>query len=151
MVKHYNPSIVQRAQRILNTKMDNLSNEVKDEIVATIPLTPVVNFAKSIGSAGNLMSTPTDKDTYLTYASMSATKTAADTGTNATLSVPVEGGSPPVLQICGITLTALQDSVAISFNPPIKLDRGANVVLGGSNFTSLRGSVGGYYEETTAS
>lgn len=162
MVKHYNPSIVQRAQRILNTKINNLPDEVGD-LVAIIPITPVIDIVatatRTTSGAATVYTTPSDKDFYLTALIFTLTKDATcDMATGAvavTAFLPTNATAQPIASHNAFTLTAQDKIIEISFPIPIKLTRGTLIALGGNTFTAgtcYRGvTVYGYTEETTAS
>lgn len=160
MVKHYNPSIVQDAQRILNTKMDNLSDNVAD-MVAIIPIEPVCRIAKSAQRASSgattLYTTPVDKDFYLIgcYMTMVKDVTCDVASTDGpTLKVNIDGVSSTLLQLATLTLTAQQSQISINFRYPIKCDRNAAITLTGGTFAAgtlvKTGGIFGYTQETTA-
>lgn len=159
MVLHNNPSIVERAQRVLNTKGNQtLSDQVEDKIRVVLPLTPVCRVL-AYGTCVNqtiqvLYTTPTDKDFYLTSAQLSMIKDATSTSTNSYIEVAVNGVATVLLTIAGFSLTAQNDSVAQSFPNPIKLDRGSQIRI--ANTTAVansraHGTIQGYTEETTSS
>jgi len=152
MARHFNPSIANRAARILNSKQgDYLSDEVAGP-VAIIPITPFANICKSASTTTSaaIYTTPADKDFYLTSCSLSGAKAVGDSGTSAVVAVTVSGLVANVLLIAGITLTADAQSVAIAFPVPIKVDRGTaiNCNIGGT-WTSVRAAIQGYTEEVT--
>lgn len=149
MVKHYNPSIVQDAQRIFNTKTNNISDEVGD-IIPVVPVLPVCRIVRSSAS-GTVYTTPSDKDFYLTGFSMSFSKDVAATGSVMTLSAIIDGVSQVLHRFAAITLTAERDSIAIDLSFPIKIDRGTNITIGlTGTFNSAPAAIRGYTQETTA-
>jgi len=77
---------------------------------------------------GVLLTTPTNADFYLTFASLSRIKDATSDDTDVGLSIYLENGSVAyICELAGITLTAQSQDVAINFNPPIKLKRGTAI------------------------
>ncbi len=155
-MKHYNPSITERANRIFNLKNgDGMSEEI-DGPVATIPINPscrVLRSASAINAtSGTIFTTPTDRDFYLVAAMLSMIKDVTSTSADTTLGVPVDGVTQAILRIPGISLTPQNDVIAISFPYPIKVDRNAQIVItNSSNVANIvtRGSIIGYYEEVT--
>jgi len=150
-MKHYNPSITERANRIFNLKNgDGISDEV-DGPVAVIPIQPTIKIVRrSVVAGGVIYTTPTDKDFYIVSVSLSVAKTAAQTGSNVAILTTIEGASISILDIRGITLTAQDASRDISFHYPIKLDRGTTITLSPTgDYTSLSGIIYGYTEEVT--
>lgn len=160
MVKHYNPSIVQNAQRILNTKADNLSDEVSGP-VAVIPIKPIcriVRFAvRSTSGSGTVYATPTDKDFYLIGCSLSVQRDAAcdaPSSDGARVGIVIDSVTQGLIPISCATLTAFSAEQNITFPFPIKIDRGTNITITGMTFTvgtCVRSvSIIGYTEETTS-
>jgi len=150
-VKHYNPSISERAARIFATKGDALSDDVMPNIQPVITLTPVARILKSAGS-GTLYTTPSDKDFYLTGFSASFSKAVTDTGTSLTLTCFTEGVSVPLIRLAGVTLTVERDTVAVDLSIPIKVDRGTAIASGASGtFSSTAFCIRGYTEEVLSS
>lgn len=158
-MKHYNPSIVERAQRIFNTKGDNLPDEVSGP-VAVIPIQPVSRIIKAAAASNTSIitpyTTPTDKDFYLTGVTLSFVKDAANDLATGSLLVQttVNGETVSVTGIAVLTLTAQQQTVRCEFNPPIKVDRNAAIQLPTATFTAgaMRRvlCINGYTEEVTA-
>jgi len=150
MTRHYNPSITERANRILATKSgDFLSDEVISNIQPVIAIAPVAGIIKS-GASGTIFTTPADKDFYLTGLSASFSKAAGDTGTSLTLTGFVDGVSVPLIRLAGVTLTVERDSVVADFTYPIKIDRNTAIASGASGtFTASAFCIRGYTEEVT--
>jgi len=161
MVKHYNPSIVQDAQRILNTKMDTLSDNIADNIVPVIPVLPVTRFAetgsRSTSGAGNIQGAFTSKDYYITGINFAIVKDATCDVVDGTcgITVLVDGVSKTIASLPVLTLTAQSMVINVTLPFPLKVDR-----LGVIGFSSQIFTVGkfirtatiyGYTQETTAS
>jgi len=160
MTKHYNPSIIERASRILNSKQgDFLSDEVAGP-VATIELKPAVRLiastvASTSSSTNNAQTTPADKDTYITGVALSFVKdVTCDAADGSLRAMVVVGGVTRNLLSFGIlTLTAQSGSNSISFPYPIKVDRNSSLGLAQSTFTAGKFvrcvNFFGYTEEVT--
>jgi len=159
VTKHYNPSIVERANRILATKAgDYLSDDVMPNIQPVIPISPIVKIIRNSNTSatGSITpyTTPDDKDFYLTAIGLSYSKNATcDVATgNVALNVTIDGVSVAVVSLAMLTLTAEKDSVYVNFNPPIKVDRGT-AITGTNTYTAglMRRTcnVVGYTEEVT--
>lgn len=130
-MKHYNPSITERANRIFNLKNgDQMPDEVEGP-VAVIPLTNVVRIVRSASAnnaaSGTVWTTPAEKDFYLTGVILTTTKDATSTATNIQLTAFIDGVGQPIVRIRGITLTAMSQTVPISFSVPIKIDRNTQI------------------------
>jgi len=158
MTRHYNPSIVERANRVLASKAgDFLSDEVAGP-VATIAITPVTRIIKASGSSTTgtmtIFTTPTDKDFYITglYLSMIKDVTNDMATGNVAIALTIDGVTVNPIGIGVLTLTAQSESVAFPFTTPIKVDRGTAITIGATYTAgSMRrfGSVHGYTEEVT--
>jgi len=159
-VKHYNPSISQRAQRVFNTKGEHLSDDVIPTIQPVIQVAPVARIVRNgnTSATGSLTpyTTPTDKDFYLTAIGLSYSKNVTcDVATgNVQLNITVDGASVAVIALAMQTLTAQDGTAYISFPIPIKVDRGT-AITGTNSYTAgamrRTGVVVGYTEEVTAS
>lgn len=157
MVKHYNPSIVQDALRIFNTKSDNLSDDLGLNIIPVIPVTPcarvVGNAAATNATSATILTTPTGRDFYLTGAALSMIKDVTSTSNSSTIRCVINGVTVIILDIAGITLTAQSATQTVVFNPPLKIDAGTNItVQNATNTANVRsdGCIYGYTQETTA-
>jgi len=156
MTKHYNPSIVERANRILASKAgDYLSDEVIPNIQPVIPITAVARICQ--GTAGTaatntIYTTPADKDFYLTGAVLAYIKDVTSTATLFRYRVFVNELQKEIITLPAITLTPGCESVAIELNPPLKLDRNTTVVCTTDSTVAnvkVSGNVIGYTEEVT--
>lgn len=160
MTKHYNGSIIERLNRIFRPKAgDQFTDEISGP-VAVIPVTPVSRIIRAAGSStsGSItaLTTPADKDFYLTGCTLSMIKDATcDMATGAiALAVTVDGVAQNPAAIAILTLTAQSQTVNVTFNPPIKVDRNTALSMGASYTAgTMRRFLGvyGYTEETTAS
>jgi len=157
VTKHYNPSISERAQRILITKNgDHMSDDLMPNMVAVVPILPVARIVRGSGmtnsTTSSLYTTPTDKDFYLTNAVLSVSKDTTAAAVAIDLRVLVDGATLTPVRISGITLTALQATVPVSFNPPLKVDRNTSISINASSATAnirVDGAIVGYTEEAT--
>lgn len=157
MVKHYNTSLAERAGRVFNTKgIDQFSDDVSSNLVAVVPVLPVTRIVRSNSrpttGASTIFTTPTSKDFYLTGAMLTVAADAACDTTEQWLSVVIEGVTYRLLSVQKLTLTAVQEVVPMTFNPPIKVDRGVAISINQS-FTVGAAQIGatiyGYTEEVT--
>lgn len=155
-MKHYNPSITERANRIFNLKNgDGMSEEIEGP-VAVIPIHPSAKIVRQNSGANNasltIYTTPADKDFYLTAATLSYIKDATSTAASVALQVTIDGVALNVLFLPGITLTASYDNMALSFDVPIKLDRNTSIVCTASSAVAnirTAATIVGYLEEVT--
>jgi len=89
-----------------------------------------------------IYTTPADRDFYLTACSLSLIKDATAVSNISNLQVYIGGIAINVLAIAGITLTAQNGSMSLSFPTPIKIDRDTAIAIRNSNATSTVNSVG---------
>lgn len=158
MVKHYNPSIGQRLQRIFNFKGGAIVDEVNTIIQPTIEIKPRPDFIRGNASTttgtGTIITLPTDKDFYLTGFTMTYQKGATCDNTSFVFSINVDGSARSLIDIRTLTLTASNQALNFEFTHPIKIDRGSSLTHTAS-FTvgSMNRSViiRGYFENVTAS
>jgi hypothetical protein len=151
MVKHYNPSIVQNAQRILNTKGDNLSDEVSG-LIATIPIIDVVKIVRSFNktTTGNSTILTPDRDFYLTGIQLNVSKDAASDSTSVAISGTIDGASRDLCRIPMQTLSVYTTQYSRDFSIPIKIDTNTAISVSCSFTVGTQTAVGiiyGYYEE----
>jgi len=155
MAKHYNPSIAENAARILNTKNgEHVNSEITPFLQPVIPINSVCNIVRSVTTTAfaTIFTTPSDKDFYLTSATMSIQKAADSDVTLLHFQVTIGGVALNVMTQAFLTLTAAQETVTLALVPPIKIDRNTTIVVGnnssaGTNLTS--GNLTGYTVETT--
>jgi hypothetical protein len=156
MTRHFNPSIVNRAQRILNSKgNDYLSDEVTGP-VAVIPLDHVARIAKfgscEDATSGTVWTTPPDKDFYLTNAMLVMVKDALATTTEVSMRCQVDGVLTRIVAIPCIGLTAATHDLTVTFNPALKCDRNTVIQIITNSATAkvkAFGTIQGYVEEVT--
>ena len=97
-----------------------------------------------------LLLTNGTQDFYITGASITMIKTIASENTECTLVVKTaQGGTQSILMLSGITLTAQEQSIALSFPHPIKVERNSTIYVNNLSVTGggLRtgGTIIGYY------
>jgi len=98
-----------------------------------------------------IVTTPTDKDTFITNAQISLIKDVTATSIISRIQITQSGVIRYIGEICGLTLTPQQDSMSMYFNPPIKVDRGTSInVVNSTNVgnVSCSACVQGYTVET---
>jgi len=156
MTRHYNPSIVERASRILASKAgDYLSDEVSGP-VAVIPISPVTKTlaraTSTATAASTVYTTPVDKDFYLTGITLGMTKDATCDNTIVQVAVTVDGTQTIIIDVPSQSVTAYSTQVPVQFIPPLKLDRGQPIqVFGTFTVGTMRKNtcIYGYTEEVT--
>jgi hypothetical protein len=148
-MQHYNPSISEDMNRILNLKSMDSTNEVAEYIQPTIEITPKCNIVKSANS-GTIYTTPSDKDFYLTNTLLSVGHAAADGGTAAFIQGYINGVLTTITRIQMVTLALSNPIITETFNYPIKIDRATAISIGVSGALSdVNANIKGYTVETT--
>lgn len=132
-----------------------IPNQIDNKIIPVIDINPkhsrIANIVRNVGStasgATTIYATPSDKDFYLTNATLNCMKDAASDNTNVTLTVYIDGAQRQLFSFAFLSLTAERASEVLTFNPPIKLDRGRNIEVNGSYTVgnlSKRATIVGY-------
>jgi hypothetical protein len=136
-MKNYNQSIAQDLNRIFDLKGEQTA-EVADFIQPVKEINPSMDWIKSGVSAATgtatLATTPSSKDTYITGVFLGVNKNAAcDTATGAiAIAATINGVSTNLLRIPVITLNAENSNISQAIYPPIKIDRGTSITIGGT-------------------
>jgi len=128
---------------------EGFPSQLNPSVVPVIDMTPrfhkTCNVVENRTASGTIFTTATDVDTYITGATLSGAKAAASTGATLLISVVQDGITKSIVNIAGITLTAERDSIAHTFYPPIKVDRGSAVVCtAGGVWDAIRCTVQGF-------
>lgn len=151
-------SVIQKTQDLLglqsgSDQIPNQSANIVSPVIEVGPKFSTIMKTNSASTSSNttlIYTTPTDKDFYLTYACLSATKDAASDNTAVSLFVSVDNSSSRVLFQEMQTLTATSFTNIANFNYPLKLNRGSQILLGGT-FTvgtmNKRATIAGFIVE----
>lgn len=146
--------------------IDKISDELKIQPALQIPrglskdiqLTYEVNPQKNISVAADaaklatgtevLMTTPTDRDFYLTTAILSGQADVLCDNVSISLNAQLKGKvSNEILRLAKISLTVFSGQIAITFPQPMLLDRGTTILIA-STFSagacSFAGTITGY-------
>lgn len=140
---------------------DVIPSQLAEKVVPVMEVNPrllkICNVVANVeGAGGNstLYAVPADKRFFLVACNLSRTKVAGDAGTDCNINVTLPTGQTgaKVLSICGVTLTAAQDSVATNFPIPIEIKPGTNILLSSAGATTRHaGTLVGYtIENVTA-
>lgn len=135
---------------------DKAPTEITDKVLPVMEVNPKFfrrvnwNFAGAGTNATStsLGTTPTDREIYVTGATLSVTKDATATTTYVRLNCTADNGQSVILCSFGcITLTAEQHDMSVSFPFPIRLKKGTTITISAStavgNFNAFA-SVFGY-------
>lgn len=155
-MKHNNPSIAENSVRLFNLKTGEGLPEINDFIVPTIEVKPFITECSTgtltDATSVTIITTPTDKDLYITSACLSGYTSAISAATQLAISCTINGvGARRILLINKPASTATHFSIANSFNIPFKPDRGTPVVVtsnSASSLVSCQAVIQGYYVET---
>lgn len=102
------------------------------------------------GTSTTILTTPTDKDFFVTYVWLAMSRDASATSTSSTVTATINGTSDPIAVIATVTLTAGIQVTSQAFPQPIKIDRGTTITVTNQSGTAAitsRAIVAGYYEE----
>ncbi len=153
-MQHYNTTITENMNRILNLKGGESTNEIGDVIIPTIeiiPQTDVLGSGKLINSTSqNLFNSSADKDTYITGVSYSFIKDVTSTATQIFIACTIRGVLKYIYRIACITLTPQTGQDSFSF-PPIKIDKNTAVsIVSDTNVANIGvcATILGYTTET---
>lgn len=156
-MRHYNTQISSRMRQLFNFKGESQPDQVDDVIVPVAPVQPssTIHFLAEATNAtsATLLTTPTDRDFYITCAQLVTVRDAGATSVAQSLRCTVDGQTFYLAYIPSLSGAAVLGPVAISntFNPPIKCDRGTTVIVTNStNFPNIKtsGLVHGYLQES---
>ena len=158
-----NFSIFRNIQRIFGFKSsDRISSQVGNIVVPVVLIKDVVNVSRGVtitatGTA-TVFSVPSDRDFYLTSVGVGQIKDATHDGATGGIQINgfVAGVVRPLISLPTLITTAQDNNAVKHFDPPILIDRGTNIVTGGTGtaFTvgtqSTTASISGYTSETEA-
>jgi len=119
---------------------DNAPRDIANTIVATIPVQRTPSFHQNIAlddissttGAVVVKTTRTDRDFFMTNASIAVTSDVSSDNVAANINAFVNGVGINVIRIVSQTLTAGSDHIELTFNPPLLVDRGTNIILTGT-------------------
>lgn len=139
---------------------DKIPTELAEKVIPVMEVNPKLlrktKICRSLivtnSTSGTIYTTPTTQDFYLTGATISVIKDATATSVYSQLVVYIDGASQGIMNIPGITLTAQNQSLTLSFPIPVKLDRGSTINI--SNNTNVGNvvcgaSIFGFVDETS--
>lgn len=135
---------------------DTVPNQIADKVVPVMEVNPkllrrvnVIRHGYATNAAtATIYTTPADQEFYLTECCLSWVKDAGSDATTAYLTVNNDGVSGRrLLVLTGITGVATAQTMAVTFNPPILVDKNSSVVVNNNTATanvSAVGSIAGY-------
>jgi len=157
-MKHYNPSLVVNARRILEPKGEYLSDEVLPNITPVLeinkPITNIIrNGTTNASGTTTIFILPADKDFYLTSIHFSLFADSASDLGNVTVRVNQDGAARD-WNWAHVTLNSAFFAEFLCFEPPIRLDRGTSILMIGTHTVgnnSRTCTITGYTQESTQS
>lgn len=137
-------ALVQGAK--ISSARDKIPDQLGQTVVPILDVTPrkhrVLDICqtatRTTSGSTNLFTSSTSYDTFLVSCSLAMIKDATcddASGAAATITAVVNAVTVSLLNIPGITLTACNESISISFPFPLKIDRGTSVSIGGGGYT----------------
>jgi hypothetical protein len=161
MATIYNNQTLREIQRAggIQQNIDAIPMKLGDTVIPVIECNPkllqpvkiVRSNVATNATVATVYTTPTDQDFYLTSLSMSVIKDVTSTAIISYTSVIIDGMSNRLMRIYGLQLTPQSSNMAVSFVPPIKLDRGSVIVVGNDTLVaniSAAASITGFVVET---
>lgn len=132
-----NLNTIKELQAAAYLTFQDTPRELGRTIVPVLPINPCANrkldivnpAASSTTGSLTLYTTPMDKDFYLVGIQWSIMKDATNDNTSATIAANVGGASKTLFYMTSLTTTARDDSGFVSFQRPIKIDRGATILF----------------------
>ena len=139
-VRNRNNELLKSFNQITNRDLQGHSAvplDVNKEIVPTVVLNPFSKFCDiarsqscSNATSATIYTTPTDRDFYLTSASLSVIKDVTSTSTFSSVFITLaDGVTSDIIVLSEITLTAQTGEQSMNFSFPIKLARGINITI----------------------
>ena len=140
---------------------DNIPNFLSSGIMPTIELNPKLvknaffksNVSANLNGNATIYSVPANQDFYLCSANLTMIKDVTADTVDAILNGTVGGAASSILVVPGITLTAQQQSVNITFPHPLKIDKGTNIIINASRSVGanrIAASISGFLDETSS-
>ncbi len=141
MVQIYNTDLINEVREVAKIQQltDTIPKILGQTIVPVIDVNPkharIINIVQKQAiinsTSGTIYYTPLDKDFYLCGAQLSMIKDSTATSLYSIIQATPFGktSSVEILMIAGLSLTAQNDSISISFEKPIRLARGTNINL----------------------
>lgn len=132
-------SILNKMQDLagLQTAAEAIPNQLSNTIAPVLDIAPkftTIVKASSLATSApaTIYTTPTNKDFYLTFLSLSVSKDAACDGVDYYITIYIDGAAIRFPRMAMQTLTASSMTREISFAYPIKVDRGTAIQISGA-------------------
>lgn len=120
----------------MQQNVDGIISNVAGQIIPVVDVNPkharrclVARRATATNATtATIYTTPSDKDFFLNSLSVGYIKDATSTSLYSGITATIDGVARELLLIPGITLTAANGSVSVSFPVPLKVDRGTSIL-----------------------
>lgn len=161
MTRHFNPSIVNRAQRILNSKgTDTIGDEISGPFAIVDINVPKENILSTISrttsGTATILTTSANEDTWVTGFLYSYIKDATCDVADGILGISftIDGKTQTHNLFPVLTTTAQYDAVFVKFTKAMRIDRNTSITFNTSTYTvgkMIRTvSIYGYTEAVTS-
>lgn len=125
-------------------QVEGVPAQLSTAIAGTIELNPYItakclevrNQTASNATSGTLLTTDSNKSTYLVSCSLGVIKDALSPSTESSILTTINGTARRVIMIPSIATTAQNDTVSMSFPRPLKIDKGVTVTVTNSSATA---------------
>lgn len=134
-MRHYNVGIMKALSDLFKIKGESLPMDVAEVITPVVVVQRESNelYTQTLFNnvSATLLTTPTDRDYYLTAAVMSRSKDSTSTNTVSTIQITVNGVQMYPLILSDLDRPALpaHTQMYLRFPTPIKIDRNTSIVV----------------------
>lgn len=116
---------------------EGLPTELGNTVIPVMEVNPKllrrVNFLKraalSNAATASIFTAVSDRDTYITAASLTYSADVTATTTSVQIEIVVDGATIQILNFARVSLQVQNGEMCQSFVPPIKIDRGSAVII----------------------
>jgi hypothetical protein len=147
-------SILQWVQDALGIQngADSVPQYLTNQVVPVFDIQPkITNFVTQTTSTATgdttIFTTPTDKDFFITFATIANTANAASDSVVCSIGVTIGGATRRIMYLVKETTTAGSQNAEMCFTYPIKVDRGSIIRLTKAftaGATTVNATIGGY-------
>ena len=135
----------------IQTSHDRVPTQLAEKIVPVLIANPkrIIQEIAAATSTGTMMTTPTDRDFYLTNVQVSAASFEQDATKDTSVGITLPNGNTIAIAYIwlrtGAAASESNDSASLSlnFNIPIKIKRGTNITFTNTSTTAI-GIIYGY-------
>ena len=125
--------------------MESIPNQLENKVIPVMEVNPKllrrINIVKTAtanaATSATIYTTPTDQDFYLVSLTLSMIKDSSATSVESSITAIIDGATIKVASIVGITLTAQNDSISLTFPFPMKIDKNTSIYVTNSTNTAV--------------